>query len=188
MPRVVSDLRAIRRAVGLTQDEGRAPSGLRRTHRALRRDGVARPDGGGAGGPGRRGRRGGQGGGEGDDMHDLVDAYSRAVAEATERAREKRGQAGRLFDDALDAIGADFQADVAAAGMALEVGMQARAAGFRGETPMSSSEIDNKLRADELNEAIARGELDGKPQPVEFDRDAEGRPVVRGVTLDTQEI
>lgn len=66
-------------------------------------------------------------------MHDLVDAYSRAVAEATERAREKRGQAGRLFDDALDAIGADFQADVAAAGMALEVGMQARAAGFRGE-------------------------------------------------------
>lgn len=121
-------------------------------------------------------------------MHDLVDAYSRAVAEATERAREKRGQAGRLFDDALDAIGADFQADVAAAGMALEVGMQARAAGFRGETPMSSSEIDNKLRADELNEAIARGELDGKPQPVEFDRDAEGRPVVRGVTLDTQEI
>lgn len=123
-------------------------------------------------------------------MHDLVDAYSRAVAEATERAREKRGQAGRLFDDALDAIGADFQADVAAAGMALEVGMQARAAGFRGENVSSKDEEQRRAERESepyADDPVARtlADRDQANARLEFDRDAEGRPVVRTELVDT---
>lgn len=123
-------------------------------------------------------------------MHDLVDAYSRAVAEATERAREKRQQAGRLFDDALDAIGADFQADVAAAGMALEVGMQARAAGFRGENVSSKDEEQRRAERESepyADDPVARtlADRDQANARLEFDRDAEGRPVVRTEFVDT---
>jgi hypothetical protein len=92
-------------------------------------------------------------------MHDLVDAYSRSVAAAVQKAREKRAHAARLFDEALDHIAADFEADVAAAGAALEAGMSVRAAGFRGESIVVSN-VDAPEKPSVIDFPYAESQLD----------------------------
>jgi hypothetical protein len=123
-------------------------------------------------------------------VHDLVDAYSRSIAAAVGAARSKRQQAARLFDEALDHISADFEADVEAAGAALEAGKSAREAAYRGEVgaadgeAQKQAELESEPYVDEAARALA--DRDQANARLEFGARRvvnDGRPTFRGTPV-----
>jgi hypothetical protein len=91
-------------------------------------------------------------------MHDLPDAYSKAVAAAVDKAKTGRLRALAEYNEKLDRIAEEFEADVVPAGVALDAGMEARLRNFRGEGPdWGKTNSGQEMTLQEQKDYVAAG-------------------------------
>lgn len=86
-------------------------------------------------------------------MYDLPGIYSQAVATAMQLANERRSNALVKLREEMDAIAAEFEAEVAAAGVALEAGMAKRIADFHGVVDAEPVQTPSELNDERFQKA-----------------------------------
>lgn len=125
-------------------------------------------------------------------MHDLPDDYSKAIAAATHKANAARRAALHTYEERQDEINAEFEADIAAAGAALEAGIDSRMRTFRGEYARTDSRVGDGLTepalADHNQESEVRESTEaqlGHDPNKEASGDAEPRHVAGGARPDS---